>query len=100
LAGYALRSAGTRPARSWGRCWARTTSRRASASFSDYLRCAFVEGGEPDCYGWVAIRGSMLRFDGNEIIGGGGRYLGATGRAVKNKEVPGGSDLVVKVRLP
>ena len=67
---------------------------------SDYLRCTFVEGGEPDCYGWVAIGGSMLRFHGNEIIGGGGRYLGATGRAVKNKEVPGGSDLAVKVRLP
>jgi hypothetical protein len=65
---------------------------------STYLRCAFVEGGEPDCYAWVAIRGALLRFRGNEIIGGGGRYLGATGRAVKNEEVPGGSDVVVKLR--
>jgi hypothetical protein len=69
-------------------------------TLSNYLRCGWVDGGEPDCYGWVAIGGSMLRFHGNEIIGGGGRYMGATGRAVKNKEVPGGSDLVVKVRLP
>jgi hypothetical protein len=66
---------------------------------SVYLRCTFLEGGEPDCYGWVAIGGSMLRFHGFEIIGGGGRYLGATGRAVKNKQVPGGTDTVVKVRL-
>ena len=41
----------------------------------------------------------MLRFHGMEIIGGGGRYLGATGRTVKNEEVAGGSDAVVKVRL-
>jgi hypothetical protein len=68
-------------------------------TMSDYLRCTWVEGGEPDCYGWVAIGGSMLRFHGFEIIGGGGRYLGATGRAVKNQEVRGGSDVVVKVRL-
>jgi hypothetical protein len=67
---------------------------------SAYLRCTFAENGEPDCFSWVAIGGSMLRFHINEIIGGTGRYLGATGRAVKNKEVPGGSDVVVKVRLP
>ena len=70
------------------------------STLSDYLRCTFVEGGEPDCYGWVAVGGSMLRFHGFEIIGGGGRYLGATGRSVKNKEVAGGSDAVVKVRVP
>ena len=69
------------------------------STVSDYLRCTFVEGGQPDCYGWVAIGGSMLRFHGFEMIGGGGRYLGATGQTVKNEEVRGGSDVVVKVRL-
>jgi hypothetical protein len=65
---------------------------------SDYLRCTFIAGGEPDCQAWVAIGGSMLRFHGFDIVGGGGRYLGATGRSVV-KEVRGGSDVVVKVRV-
>jgi hypothetical protein len=69
-------------------------------TMSEYLRCTFVEGGEPDCFSWAAIGGSMLRFHGFEIIGGGGRYLGATGRTIKHKQVPGGADAVVKVRLP
>ena len=74
----------------------RRHARRSTVSV--YLRCTFVEGGEPDCFSWVAIGGSLLRFHGNEILGGGGRYLGATGRAVKNKEVPGGSDIVLRIR--
>ena len=69
------------------------------ATMSDYLRCTFQADLEPDCFGYVAIGGSLLRFHGMEIIGGTGRYQGATGRAVKNVEVPGGNDVVVRVRL-
>jgi hypothetical protein len=69
------------------------------ATMSDYLRCTFLADGTPDCFGYVAIRGSLLRFHGLDIIGGTGRYHGATGKTVKNVEVPGGSDLVVRVRL-
>ena len=69
-------------------------------SFSDYLRCTFGTDPEnPDCYGYVAIDGSLLRFHGFYIVGGTGRYRGATGKTVANKEVPGGSELVVKVAL-
>ena len=34
-----------------------------------------------------------------EIIGGTGRYQGATGKVILNKEVEGGSDFVVRVKL-
>jgi hypothetical protein len=70
------------------------------ATMSDYLRCTFTADGAPDCFGYVAIGGSMLRFHGFDIIGGTGRYQGATGKTVSNEEIPGGgSDFVVRVRL-
>lgn len=69
-------------------------------SFSDYLRCTFGTDPEnPDCFGYVAIDGSLLRFHGFDIVGGTGRYLGATGKTVANKEVEGGSESVAKIRL-
>ena len=65
---------------------------------SDYLRCTFASDPQnPDCFGYVAIGGSLLRFHGFDIIGGTGRYLGATGKTVSNKEVEGGSEFVVKI---
>ena len=66
---------------------------------SDYLRCTFLADLTPDCFGYTAIGGSLLRFHGFDVIGGTGRYHGATGKVVKNEEVPGGSDIVVRVRL-
>lgn len=69
------------------------------ATMSDYLRCTFTAELEPDCYGYTAIGGSLLRFHGMELIGGTGRYQGATGKVVVNKEVEGGSDFVVRVKL-
>ena len=50
------------------------------ATTSDYLRCTFTAELEPDCFGYTAIGGSLLRFHGIEIIGGTGRYQGATGK--------------------
>ena len=69
------------------------------ATMSDYLRCTFTAALEPDCFGYTAIGGSMLRFHGMEIIGGTGRYQGATGKVLLNEEVEGGSDFVVRVKL-
>jgi hypothetical protein len=79
-----------------------THKKHAKKAFgSDYLRCTFGDDPEnPDCFGYTALRGSMLRFHGFDVVGGTGRYLGATGKVVKNKEVEGGSDFVVKVRMP
>jgi hypothetical protein len=54
---------------------------------------------EPDCFGYTAIGGSMLRFHGMEVIGGTGRYQGTTGKVISNQEVEGGSDFVVRVKL-
>jgi hypothetical protein len=66
---------------------------------SDYLRCTFgTDPQNPDCFGYVAIDGSLLRFHGFDIIGGTGRYLGATGKTVSSKEVEGGSESVVKIK--
>jgi hypothetical protein len=66
---------------------------------SDYLRCTFGSDPQnPDCFGYVAIAGSLLRFHGFDIIGGTGRYLGATGKTLSNKEVNGGSEFVVKIK--
>jgi hypothetical protein len=47
----------------------------------------------------AAIGGSLLRFHGNDLIGGTGRYQGVTGEVLKNKEVKGGSDIVVRLEL-
>jgi hypothetical protein len=69
------------------------------STMSSYLRCTFLPSLEPDCYGYVAIGGSLLRFHNFDLIGGTGRYQGATGRTIKNQEVPGGSDFVIRVRL-
>jgi hypothetical protein len=69
------------------------------ATMSDYLRCTFTAALEPDCFGFTAIGGSLLRFHGMEIIGGTGRYQDATGKVLLNKEVEGGSDFVVRVKL-
>jgi hypothetical protein len=77
-----------------------TSKKHAKRPFgSDYLRCTFGNDPQnPDCFGYVAIDGSLLRFHGFDIIGGTGRYLGATGKTVSSKEVDGGSDFVVKIK--
>jgi hypothetical protein len=67
---------------------------------SNHLHCVFGTG-EPDCVSHTAIGGSMLIFGGNPgtLIAGTGRYAGATGGVVKNKEVKDGADVVVRIRL-
>jgi len=67
---------------------------------SDYTRCTFVaDSQEPDCVGYGALGGSLLRVHGLDVIGGTGRYEGVTGTMPENKEVRGGSDVVMKLRL-
>jgi hypothetical protein len=68
---------------------------------SDHTRCEFQESGQPECRTYAAFGGSMLIVEGfpGTIVGGTGRYYGATGRVIKNKEVKGGSDVVVRVNL-
>jgi hypothetical protein len=67
---------------------------------SAHVHCVFGTG-EPDCVGHTAIGGSLLIFSGNPgtLTAGTGRYAGATGRVLKNKEVKGGSDIVARIRL-
>ena len=69
-------------------------------SASSHLRCVFGTG-QPDCESQVAIGGSLLVFRGNPgtLTIGTGRFQGATGRVVKNKQVPGGLNVVAKIRL-
>jgi hypothetical protein len=62
---------------------------------SDYLRCEFSGSPEPDCNSIAAVGGSLLRFHGNDTIGAIGRWK--SGKVLSNKEVPGGSDIVVKL---
>jgi hypothetical protein len=67
---------------------------------SDYLRCTWATDPEnPDCYGYVAIGSSLLRFHNLDVVGGTNRYAGATGSVISDKEVPGGSENVVKIKL-
>jgi hypothetical protein len=63
---------------------------------SDYLHCAFNGSPEPDCTGYAAIGGSLLRFRGMDVVGAIGRWK--SGEVVSNKEVDGGSDFVLKLR--
>jgi hypothetical protein len=67
---------------------------------SDHVRCVFGAG-EPDCVSHVALGGSMLIFSGNPgtLVGGLGRFQGATGRVISSKEVRGGNDVVAKIKL-
>jgi hypothetical protein len=70
---------------------------------SSHLRCTF--GATPDeltCDSQVALRGSLLLFHGDAskplpIVGGAGKYLGATG-SVATEDAPGGVDAVLTVR--
>jgi hypothetical protein len=63
---------------------------------SDYVRCAFNGSPEPDCFGTAAIGGSLVRFHDMDSIGAVGRWK--SGKVVSNKEVEGGSDVVLKLR--
>ena len=69
---------------------------------TDHTRCTIQETGEPECRTHMAIGGSLLIAEGfpGTIVGGTGRYHGATGRVIKNKEVKGGSDVAVRIHLP
>ena len=71
------------------------------ATGSEHVVCTFSASPEPDCVSHVAIGGSLLIFRGfpGTLLGGAGKYLGATGRVISNKEVPGGSDVVAKIKL-
>jgi hypothetical protein len=59
---------------------------------SDHLRCRFGAAGPPECVSHAAFGSSMLVVEGNpgRIVLGTGKYLGATGRVVSNKEVKAG----------
>lgn len=67
------------------------------STISEHLRCEFSTPDEADCFSWVAIGGSLLRWHNDTLLGGTGRYQGATGKVLKNQEVKGGSDVVVRV---
>jgi hypothetical protein len=71
------------------------------ASGSSHLVCTFTDAPEPDCVSHVAFGGSILIFRGNPgtVVGGTGRFLHASGRVLTGKEVPGGSDVVAKLRF-
>jgi hypothetical protein len=66
---------------------------------SEHLRCVFGTG-EPDCVSHVALGRSLLIWEGDKLVTALGRYRGATGHVVSNKEVPGGNDIVAKIKLP
>ena len=69
-------------------------------SGSEHVRCSFgAASPEPDCTSHVALGGSLMVFHGSTLIAGTGRFLGATGRSLSNKEVEGGSDEVARIRL-
>jgi len=62
---------------------------------ADYLQCSFGAGPEPDCHGYTALGGSLLRFHGFDLIGAIGKFKDA--KVLSNKEVPGGSDFVIRL---
>jgi hypothetical protein len=65
---------------------------------SEHLRCVFGTG-EPDCVSHVAIGRSLLVWHGATLEAGTGRFAGATGRVLSNQEVPGGNDIVARIKL-
>jgi hypothetical protein len=74
------------------------------ATASEHVVCLFTAASpEPDCTSHVALGGSLLVFGGDPavVIGGAGKYLGATGRVISNKTVgdSNDSDVVAKITL-
>jgi hypothetical protein len=74
------------------------------ASGSEHVVCLFTAASpEPDCTSHVALGGSLLVFHGDPavVIGGAGKYLGASGRVISNKTVgdSNDSDVVAKITL-
>ena len=62
---------------------------------ADYLQCTFGTGPEPDCHGYTALGNSLLRFHGFDLIGAIGKFKDA--KVLSSKEVPGGSDFVIRL---
>ena len=62
---------------------------------ADYLRCKFDAALEPQCEGYTALGSSLLRFRGMTNVGAIGKWKSA--KVLSNKEVPGGSDYVVRL---
>jgi hypothetical protein len=71
-------------------------------SLSSHLRCTFAQG-PPKCGSNIATGSSLLVFDGNKLVGGTGRYQGATGRVLSTKQVSqtaNTSDIVARIHVP
>jgi hypothetical protein len=70
---------------------------------SEHTVCTFTDAPEPDCLSHVAMGGSLLVVTGNPgtIVGGAGRYFGATGRVISNETAgdSNDSDIVAKVKV-
>jgi len=62
---------------------------------AEYLHCVFSGKPEPDCTAFVALRNSLLRFHGFDLVGATGRWKG--GKLISNKDVDGDSDIVVRL---
>ena len=69
-------------------------------SGSEYVRCVFAQG-PPACTVTVALGSSLLVFNGSSgmLVNGTGRFQGAQGRVLSQKEVPGGADVIARIRL-
>jgi hypothetical protein len=67
-------------------------------TISDHLHCVFQANAQPVCDGEAAVGGSLLLFHASRLVGGTGRYEGATGNVVSH-DVTGGTDSVVKIHL-
>jgi hypothetical protein len=70
---------------------------------SEHVVCRFSDAPEPDCVSHVALDGALLVITGNPgtIVGGSGRYFGATGKVISNETVgdTNDSDVVAKVNV-
>ena len=62
---------------------------------ADYLRCEFDAALVPQCEGYTALGSSLLRFRGMTNVGAIGKWKSA--KILSSKEVPGGSDFVVRL---
>jgi hypothetical protein len=75
----------------------------AAWTASQHLRCTFVSAkAAPACESDVAMQGgALLIFRGapGAVVAGTGRYAGASGRVIADKEVAGGSDVVARIVL-
>jgi|SRR4051794_24910890 hypothetical protein len=71
------------------------------ATGAEHAHCVFSAAPEPTCESHVALGGGLMVWNNDTLLAGSGRFFGATGHVLSNKEVgpDNASDVVARIHL-